>query len=518
MFDDDDDMFFTPEAEADVNKAESKKWKLLVVDDDQAVYKSTSMVLSDFVFEGSGIEFLCAYSAEEAKAIIEKEKDIAVILLDVVMETNNAGLEFVRWIRNEHKDNIARIILRTGQPGEAPEEDVIRDYDINGYINKSETTSRKLFSLIYTGLRSYRDLCVLEENRAGLKGIVDASADLFQKTSLIKLSEGVITQIVPLFSAHDSIAMLIKDDSEKLSNSDLDYEILATSGRFKDQDLGDIDNFGKIAPDLLSKINADDFGVKTLIVESKKIILISRASHHNTFIFYSEGDITQDNVDRELFDLFAHNVSIAFKNLCLYSEIIESQKEFIWRLGDIVETRSRETSSHTHRVAKISSMIGKKLSMVHEEIEALHIASALHDLGKIGISDAVLLKPGLYTEEERAQMQEHTQIGFNLLKVSDRPLLQLAGTIAHQHHERWDGKGYPDGLKGEEISLGGRITCLADVYDALASERTYKDAWPRKKVFAFIRENRGAMFDPQVVDAFFDLDEIQALENSLENQ
>jgi len=136
----------------------------------------------------------------------------------------------------------------------------------------------------------------------------------------------------------------------------------------------------------------------------------------------------------------------------------------------------------------------------------------MHDVGKIGIPDAILHKPGKLTPEEFEIIKHHTVIGQRILHMSDRKLMVSARTIALQHHERWDGTGYPFGLKGEEISLLARISALADVYDALSLSRVYKEAWPKEKVLQFIRQERGGMFDPQIVDLFFEhLEELEAI-------
>lgn len=128
----------------------------------------------------------------------------------------------------------------------------------------------------------------------------------------------------------------------------------------------------------------------------------------------------------------------------------------------------------------------------------------MHDLGKIAIPDAVLNKPGRFTDEERKIMNTHAELGYNILKGSERKLLKAAAIVAYQHHEKWNGTGYPNGLKGEEIHIYGRITALADVFDALGSDRVYKKAWDDERIFSLFKEERGEHFDPQLVDLFFE--------------
>ena len=198
--------------------------------------------------------------------------------------------------------------------------------------------------------------------------------------------------------------------------------------------------------------------------------------------------------------------------LALNREVIETQLELLSTLGEVIETRSHDTANHVRRVAAYSALLGQKYGLSEEDILLLEAASPMHDVGKIGIPDSILHKPGILTPDEYEIIKHHTVIGQRILHMSDRKLMSSARTIALQHHERWDGSGYPCGLKGEEISLLARISTLADVYDALSLSRVYKPAWPRDKVLEFIRHERGGMFDPQFVDLFFEnLDELEAI-------
>jgi HD-GYP domain-containing protein (c-di-GMP phosphodiesterase class II) len=198
--------------------------------------------------------------------------------------------------------------------------------------------------------------------------------------------------------------------------------------------------------------------------------------------------------------------------LALNREVIETQLELLSTLGEVIETRSQDTANHVRRVAAYSALLGQKYGLAQEDIVLLEAASPMHDVGKIGIPDAILHKPGKLTPEEFEIIKHHTVIGQRILHMSDRKLMVSARTIALQHHERWDGTGYPFGLKGEEISLLARISALADVYDALSLGRVYKEAWPKEKVLQFIRQERGGMFDPQIVDLFFEhLEEMEAI-------
>ncbi len=183
----------------------------------------------------------------------------------------------------------------------------------------------------------------------------------------------------------------------------------------------------------------------------------------------------------------------------LNKEIENTLRETVFTMGVIEERRSKETKNHTKRVTEYSRLLASKIGMAAKDIELLASAAPLHDIGKLGIPDEVLLKPGKLTDEEFEVMKNHTTIGYSMLVHSDRSLLKAAAVIAHQHHERWDGAGYPWGLKGEDIHIYGRIVGLVDVYDALLSIRPYKEAWPLNRVVAWIEQEQGSHFDPFLV-------------------
>lgn len=202
----------------------------------------------------------------------------------------------------------------------------------------------------------------------------------------------------------------------------------------------------------------------------------------------------------------------------LNHEIEDTQKEVLFTMGAIGESRSRETGNHVRRVAEYSKMLALHYGLDEEEAEMLKLASPMHDIGKIAIPDAVLNKPGRFDEEERKIMDTHAIKGYEMLQHSQRPLLKMAAIVAKEHHERYDGKGYPDKKSGEDIHIYGRITALADVFDALGSARVYKPAWEDEKIFALFKEERGKQFDPKLIDIFFEhLDEFLEIREKMKD-
>ncbi len=209
--------------------------------------------------------------------------------------------------------------------------------------------------------------------------------------------------------------------------------------------------------------------------------------------------------DEEHLLLAASYTSKQLEAFTLQEEIKQTQREIILTLAETGEMRSKETGNHVKRVARYSEIIGKAYGLSHEELDILKDASPMHDIGKIAIPDSILLKNGILTDKEREEMKKHTVLGYEMLKHSERELIKAAAIVAYQHHEKWDGTGYPNGLKKDEIHIFGRITALADVFDALVCKRVYKAAWPMEKVLDLFREEKGRHFDPDLIDVFFDV-------------
>jgi len=185
-------------------------------------------------------------------------------------------------------------------------------------------------------------------------------------------------------------------------------------------------------------------------------------------------------------------------------EFEDIQSEVLLKVGEIGESRSKETANHVKRVAEYSYLLAKLYGLSERDAKILYSASPMHDIGKVSIPDAILNKPASFTDEEFLTMQSHASAGYDLFKDSKGEILQAASIVAHEHHEKYNGKGYPNGLKGNNIHIYGRITAIADVYDALGSDRVYKKAWEDDKIVKLFLEERGEHFDPNLVDLFLD--------------
>lgn len=198
------------------------------------------------------------------------------------------------------------------------------------------------------------------------------------------------------------------------------------------------------------------------------------------------------------------------KGLC---EIEEREREILYRLSKAIDIREHGNGQNLMRMARFAGLIAERLGLPDEEVRMLELAAPMHDLGKLGIPDAILLKPGPLTEEERALMRRHPQIGYEILRDSQSRFVKLGAEIALRHHERWDGSGYPEGLCGEAIPRFARIAAVADVYESLLSDRPYRPAWSRDAAVAYLREQSGKLFDPACVEALFqDMTQLQWIE------
>ena len=204
-------------------------------------------------------------------------------------------------------------------------------------------------------------------------------------------------------------------------------------------------------------------------------------------------------------EIIAHQDLLKKKNdelAALNDEIETTLRETVYTMGVIEEQRSKETSNHTRRVTLYSQFLAQQIGLNEKDIDILTTASPLHDIGKLGIPDEILFKPDILDAEERKIMENHTRIGYTMLCHSQRDILKAGAVIALQHHEKWDGSGYPQQLKGEDIHIYGRIVAVADVFDALYSERVYKKSWKIEEIIEFFRKERGRHFDPVLTDIF----------------
>jgi response regulator RpfG family c-di-GMP phosphodiesterase len=468
-------------------------WKILLVDDEPDIHDITKLTLARFRLDGRSLTFLHAYSGQEAKAMLARETDIALVFLDVVMEREDSGLEVARWMRQDLDNQFTRIVLRTGQPGQAPEERVIVDYDINDYKEKTELDRTKLFTTTFAALRAYRDIMKVEEARQqqvhyreGLERVIAASTHIFKQRNLKDFASGLLQQVVALLRLEHSMLLRLRGATAIAGEGD--FEVLAQIG---EETL--------MTPELIEQLQAAE---RNRISKLEGDTYVGYFPNHSgkASLLVLKGVDEISEIDTKLLEIFCSDVAIAFDNILLNQEITDTQAELILRLGDVVESRSNEAGNHVRRMAQVCHLLAQESGMSDDETAVLMHAAPMHDVGKIATPDAVLLKPGRLTPEEWDIMKQHPTIGLQILDGSQRPILKAAAVIAHQHHEKWDGSGYPQGLKGADIHPYARIVAVADVFDALTHERVYKKAWPIEQVRSYMQEVAGQHLDPYYVD------------------
>lgn len=468
-------------------------WKVLIVDDEIDIRTLTRISLRDFTFANQSLEFFEASSAREAMTLLQQHSDIALALIDVVMETDDAGLKLVEYIRDELKNSMIRLVIRTGQPGLAPERYVIDHYDIDDYKDKTELTAARLYTTVRSALKAFRDLQTIDANRRGLQRILQATPSLYQlgHSPLSDFFSGILTQMIGLcrlsYSSHIASiegAVMTLDNNEP--------KIQAATAQFVKSE-----RFHEIHQQCVSAILSDD-PISTLRNNSQVLPLI--ISNQPVGYIYIEPTEVLSDLDQDLIHIFARQCSHALENHELHRNIISSFESAIDMLAEIAEYKDKATGGHVNRLDCYTRAIAIAMGVNEEEAVRYGKASRLHDVGKVGIPDSILSKPGKLTFDEFEIIKKHAALGANILNHDKA--FELAKQVALGHHEFWDGSGYPQGIESKELPLAVRIVSVADVFDALVSWRPYKQPWTIQNAREAIQQGAGSQFDPAVVGAF----------------
>ena len=360
----------------------------------------------------------------------------------------------------------------------------------------------------------YKNVFYEDGNLGGIVGsIFDITEIKSLNYDLNRLLSTFDTNVIASKTNHEGNIIYISEAFKKISEYTED-ELIGKSHKTLKSDLNDKGVYHKLWETISNKkiwmgelINKSKSG-KTYTLQT---IITPEYDKDGNFLNYTS--ISQDITAQKLVEKANTEIEI------LNEDIVATQKEIIFRLGALAESRSKETGLHVKRVAKYSKLLALYYGLEEEEAEIIKTASPMHDIGKIAIPDAILNKPARYTAEEFEIMKTHAQIGYDMLKDSKKEILKAAAIIAYEHQEKYDGSGYPRGLKGEEIHIYGRITAIADVFDALGSERVYKKAWLDKDIFKLFKNESGRHFDPLLIKLFFDnLDEFLKIRDSMKDE
>jgi diguanylate cyclase (GGDEF)-like protein len=330
-------------------------WQVLVVDDEPAVHDLTRLILGKVEFMQRPLTVLSAMSAREAEVILRQRQDIAVVLLDVVMETDDAGLKLVHVIREDIGNTAIRIILRTGQPGQAPEEKVIVDYDINDYKEKSELTSRKLFSSLITALRSYQDITALEANRRGLSKILESAEALFRQTSMRQFATSVLDQL-SLFIGIRADGILCAELAGEVACSNANVNVLASVGTFH--------NCGNCRAgadcrhnDVLPYIAQAMAEERHMFCDDFAILFIDGGTTRACVALMHQGNVTA-NMDPRLMEIFVRKISVGFQNVLLHTSL----EQLVEKRTEALEAANRELE-RLARIDPLTAMLNRRAFM-----------------------------------------------------------------------------------------------------------------------------------------------------------
>lgn len=408
MAEEHDFVTFVDDQDDPLPEVSGRRWKVIVIDDDPAVHDGTRFALYDYILHGQGLEIISAYSAEEGRQTLRAHPDAAVVLLDVVMESDLAGLELVSYIRKELKNETVRIILRTGQPGQAPERRVIIDYDINDYKAKTELTADKLFTTLTAALRSHQQLQRLVETRRGLEIIIDAASTLYDFRSMQRLAEGVLTQIASLLNV-DCAGILVLREGE---NGNAGFSILAGSGCYK-QFIGS-HRLGAELTDLVE----DAFRRRKHEFHADRSVLYIRTSIGREVVVLIEAPRHLSDTDRALVEVFCSKLSVAFDNVILYEELQQANA----RLEERVTARTADLTLANERLADQWERLRRANAFKREMI-----GTVAHDLkNPLGVvmgrsemlKDVIAVSP-LNSDLAREQIKHVEDSGRRMLGMVD---------------------------------------------------------------------------------------------------
>ncbi len=341
MAEQDDVLYLIEDAGIAPKASTARKWKVAVIDDDPAVHEGTRFALSDYELHGQTLEILSAYSATEGRSLMRDHPDIAAVLLDVIMETDAAGLDLVEYIRNELHNETVRIILRTGQPGQAPERHVIVQYDINDYKAKTELTADKLFTSLTAALRSYQQLERMVQTRRGLEIIIDAASTLYDFKSMQRLAEGVLTQLASLLNVDCAGILVLRDD---VGSSGADFSVLAGSGCYS-RFIGTAGS-RSLDPELRQMVEAAFQRRKNEFLDHRSVLYLRTGSGREVVVLL-QAERQLSDMDRALVELFGSRLSIAFDNVILYQQLQQANSQ----LEDRVAQRTRALMQANRRLS-----------------------------------------------------------------------------------------------------------------------------------------------------------------------
>lgn len=496
----------------------SKGDRILVVDDEEVIRELLRDILTD-----EGFEVATAANGRMALDLLENSSGVVAVFTDIMMPEVD-GIELIRRVR--HLDPSVVCIVMTGyatlDTARAAVKEGAYDYVLKPF-NLSEikmavtnALERRRLSTENARLLEITELFNISETIASIRE-EQRLLDYVLKAALNRVGarRGSVMTVSAdggrlTVASSVGLPAALRDASVNMANSISGWVAENVQPLFV-PDIQQHPDVRRMSQQLrghsfisvpLERKSAllNEFGMG--VMPAPRVIAVLNVTEKDAENEFSESDL-------KTLSIIANHAAAALENVRLLKDMEDAQRETLFTLGEITETRSRETGNHVKRVAEYSKLIALRCGLVAEESEVLRLASPLHDVGKVGVPDAILNKPGKLTVQEFEVIKGHTLIGYDMLKHAKGRVLQAAALIALHHHERFDGTGYPHGRNGRDIHLYGRIVGVADVFDALGVKRVYKPAWELDRILDYFREERGKHFDPELIDVFFaNLEEI----------
>jgi len=468
----------------------------LIVSGEDGFRINTREELANLRFIDRAIDLVEASSAEEARRLLSEQEEIAAAVIDRELETTNAGLELAQHIRQELGDRCVRLVLRSRQPPSPRERHHLLFDDIDHLLGDKDLQGENLRTTVEALLCNRRGLHEVNEEKRGLLRVLEMGAVLHRLDDHQALADTLLANTIELCNGvRQAEAAHLEGGVLVITTAAGRTEIIARQGDMAlvrekiQQDLEQLilrlvhrETVSLRETLTLRTLNCDDTSLATLLLH---------------------GDRPLSNLQDLLLSALADHGAIALRRMRQIARLKAGYREAVQALAIAAEFRDVKTRDHIARIQYYVEEIAKRMGLPAEKAEEYGMAAITHDLGKLAIPDAILLKPEILTSEEYEVVKQHPRIGAEILAHS--PRFALAAAVAHSHHERWDGSGYPDMLQGDTIPLAARIMAVVDVFDALVNERHYKERWSVEQAIEEIRKGAGTQFDPEVVAAFLDV-------------
>ncbi len=491
-----DELIFVDEESDDADSCLVRKpWKILVVDDDDDIHQVTKLVLNKFKVDNHPVELLHAYNSDDAVRILESNGDIAVILLDVVMESEHAGLDLVVKIRQEMRNHYTRIVLRTGQPGQAPEASVIEEYDINDYKEKTELTTQKFKTLCISLIRSYRDICIIDQQRRALERLIESLSQIVQIADLSSFASIVLDQVVNLLMLdQDAFYCRIHEvsDTWAASSQKNRFEVLAASGEHLRLIENGIPSDG-IPHNVINAFEEAIHSKKPVVKPGYYVGYYRTKSGSENLLYVSFNGSSLSATDQKLLNIYSSHVAICFENLLNQTDTDSANQKMLNIISHLFDQNQIKEESSSEVLCALA--IAENANLPADEINHLQQLLPFYKIGQLmsPASKADIQNPSSMGQKVKQELEAFSE--------SSSHTLQLAAKVCWQINENWDGSGQPEGLARDEIMDLTQIVGLADTFDRIMKARTLDSSWDMSRVSEYLTKLKGVRFNPVIVDA-----------------